>query len=139
MVLERIRPHVRAATEHTDDPAQHAAVVDLLVLALYSDEAIDTAELDALDAFDAAHADWDEGPFSVEQYLPVATAKVRAALDREGGAAELMADAASRIGSAALRAATIGYCEEILRVDGLTVEEGEFLQGVRRALASPVG
>jgi len=97
MLLDRIHLHFKKATEHTDDPDQHAAVVEVLVLAVLSDHAVDASELDALDEFDANHADWDEGPFSIQQYLPVATARFVQQMDEEGGADRLLKDAVSRI------------------------------------------
>jgi hypothetical protein len=137
MLLDRIHLHFKKPTEHTDDPDQHAAVVEVLVLAVLSDHAVDASELDALDEFDANHADWDEGPFSIQQYLPVATARVRSAMDEEGGADRLLKDAVSRITSPSLREATVGYCEGILRIDGLTDDEREFLSQATRQLSFP--
>jgi hypothetical protein len=137
MLLDRIHPHFKKATEHTNDAAEHAAVVELLVLAVFSDKSVDVSELDALDSFDASHADWDEGPFSIQQYLPTATAKVRSALDEPGGGDVLLKDAISRITSPSLREAAVGYCEEILRVDGITDDEREFLRQATRQLSFP--
>jgi hypothetical protein len=110
MLLDRIHPHFKKATEHTDDAAQHAAVVEVLVLAVFADQSVDVSELDALDSFDASHADWDEGPFSIQQ---------------------------SRIASPSLREATVSYCEEILRVDGITDKERDFLRQATRQLSFP--
>lgn len=137
MLLHRIHPHFKKATAHTDDPDQHAAVVELLVLAVLADHTVDVSELDALDKFDADHADWDEGPFSIQQYLSVATAKVRSAMDEDGGADRLLKDSVSRITSPSLREASIGYCEEILRIDGLTDDGREFLRQATRQLSFP--
>jgi hypothetical protein len=137
MLLDRIHPHFKKATEHTDDPSQHAAVVELLVLAVFADQSVDVSELEALDNFDASHADWDEGPFSIQQYLSTATNKVRSALDEEGGADRLLTDAISRITSPSLREAAVGYCEEILRVDGIKDDERDFLRRATRQLSFP--
>jgi hypothetical protein len=137
MLLDRIHPHFKKATAHTDDPDQHAAVVELLVLAVLADHTVDVSELDALDKFDGDHADWDEGPFSIQQYLPIATAKVRSAMDEAGGADRLLKDSVSRITSPALREDSVGYCEEILRIDGLTDDEREFLRQATRQLSFP--
>jgi hypothetical protein len=139
MVLDRIHPHFKKATEHTDDPAQHAAVVEVLVLAVFADQSVDTSELDALDEFDASHADWDDGPFSIQQYLSTATAKVRYAMDEEGGTDSLLKDATSRITSPSLRQAVPGYLQEILSVDGITDAEREFLRQATRQLSFPAG
>jgi hypothetical protein len=140
MAVEHIHPHFRKARTHTDDPDQHAAVVELLVLTVFADPTVDLAELDALDAFDASHADWDDGPFSIQQYLPTATAAVRAALDQPDGRDRLLADISIRITTPALRDATVGYCEDLVAVDGTTDQEREFLRQVRRALANwPTG
>jgi hypothetical protein len=136
VALTRLHPHFKKAAGHSEDPAQHAAVVELLILAVYAGKTVDVRELEALDEFDASHADWDAGPFSIQQYLAPATAKVRGALDEPDGADRLLADAASRITTPALRDATLHSCEELLRIDGMTDDEREFFAQASRALSN---
>jgi hypothetical protein len=58
-------------------------------------------------------------------------------MDEEGGADRLLKDAVSRITSPSLREATVSYCEGILRIDGLTDDEREFLSRATRQLSFP--
>ena len=135
MALDQIRRNFKRATDHTQDREQHAAVVELLILAVYADKTVDVAELDALDQFDAAHADWDDEAFSIQEYLGPATAKVRSALDA-GESTKLLVEIAARITSPELREAAVGYCADILHLDGVTEQESGFMDAVRRALSN---
>jgi len=137
MAMVRILRHLKRATDHTDDREQHAAIVELLLLAVYADKTVDIQELDALDKFDASHADWDDEAFSVQEYFGPATAKVRAALDNDGSKA-LLDDISNRITSPELRKAAIGYCEEVVGIDGVTEDESDFMKTIRRVL-DPTG
>jgi hypothetical protein len=91
--------------------------------------------LDAFDIFDQKHEDWDGGAFSVQEYLPVAVAKARKALDETGGVNKALTDAASRITHPPARAEAIKICESLADIDGRDTSEVEFLKLVRRALA----
>jgi hypothetical protein len=138
MALDRILTHFQRAAAHTGDREQHGAVVELLVLAVYADKTVKVEELEALDDFDASHPDWDEKAFSIQEYLGPATAKVRAALEQNGSEA-LLCDIATRITSPELRKAAIGYCEDIVGIDGVTDAENVFLTTLRRVLSNPAG
>jgi hypothetical protein len=138
MAMDRILRHFKRAADHTDDRQQHAAIVELLVLAVYADKTVDVSELEALDKFDASHADWDDQAFSIQEYLGPATAKVRAAIDEDGSQA-LLEDIGGRITSPELREAAIGYCEDIVGIDGVTDEESEFVKRVRQMLSTGDG
>jgi hypothetical protein len=134
--MDRLRSLFQRASSHTDDVAEHQAVVDLLVLAVYADHTVGQLELAALETFEDHAQDWDEGGFSVHQYLPVSIAKARDALDVEGGVTSLMAVAASQITTPVLRAEAVAYCEMITQVDGtVTTAENEFLAALHRMLS----
>jgi hypothetical protein len=103
LLIERIHELVHHTADSVGEVEAHKAVIELLVLTVYADDRISTDELEALERFDDEHSDWDAGPFSVQQYLPVAVAKVRNAIAESGGADALIADAASRIHDPSMR------------------------------------
>ena len=135
MIVDRLHELAAHFSHHTEDVVEHQAVVDLLVLTAYCDHRIDQGELDALDAFDADHANWDEGAFSVQQYLPVAVAKVLSALDAPDGSTHLLAEAAGKITTTSLRAEAISACRSLASADGLDSDDVQFLKQLQDALA----
>jgi hypothetical protein len=132
--VDRLHHLAGRARPHTDDVAEHQAEIDLLVLTAYSDHRISQAELDALEALDEEHRDWDDGAFSARQYLPVAVAKVRAALEADDGVARLLADAASRIATPAGRQEALEACRVLAAADGAGEADTQFLASLQTAL-----
>jgi hypothetical protein len=120
---------------HSDEVGEHEAAVDLLVLTAYSDHRVNQAELDALDRFDVDHTDWDAGAFNVSEYLPSAIAKVRTALDQDGGADRLLATSAARLSTAAVKEETVKACQDLASTAGSEAAESDFAERVRQALA----
>jgi len=108
--------------------------VDLLVLTAFSDHRLSQGELEALDRLDSEHTDWDQGAFNVNQYVPVAMAKVRAALDHPEGAEQLLAESVARITTPEIRAQTARACLD-LAAEGALAPEAEFARRVGEALA----
>ncbi|HTX00967.1 MAG TPA: hypothetical protein VMD59_19450 [Acidimicrobiales bacterium] len=134
MLPHRIHELAYRALAGSSEVSEHQAVVELLVLTAYSDKAISTDELDALEEFDVEHAGWDEGSFSVQQYLPVAVAKVRRALDEAGGADRVLTDAASRINEASVRAEAVKACNELAELGGVDPTESAVISKIEGAL-----
>ncbi len=134
MPLARFHDTLKRARSHTDDTAEHAAVIDLLVLTVYADRRVAQGELDALEQFDVDHADWDEKAFSILQYLPTAIAGVRNLRTPEDSD-RFLVDAASRIVTPSLRAATVGYCRAMAEAGGSTEAESALVARIGEALA----
>ncbi len=134
MLIERIHELSRHAAHGTRAVPAHQAVVDLLVLTAYADGRISTDELDALERFDRQHADWDTTSFSVQQYLPIAVAKVRGLIGQPRGADELIVDAASRLGDAAARADAVHACTALAGLGGLAASESAVLSRIEGEL-----
>ncbi len=139
VVLDHFRQLSSRLAQHAGTPREHAAVVDLLVLTVYSDRRITQGEIDALEQFDVEHSDWDSGVFSVQQYLPEAVAKVRSALDVPGGADRLLGEAAAALSDAEVRAFAVDACRAVASAGGAAPAEEEFVERVRSALASGGG
>jgi len=133
-MLEWLREKVEKVGTHTTDVAEHEAFVELLVAAVYADHRVTQSELDAIEDFDASHADWDAHGFSVGQYFGPAAAKVRRA-QADGVIPLLVIEVSSRLSGLAIRDAAVAACEELLRYDGMTPEEQVFLDQVAAALA----
>jgi hypothetical protein len=124
-LLDRFRRHTTDLPEASAD--EHQAVVELLVLAAYADDAVTDAEFEELAQFDAGHVKWDEQEFSVLQHLPVAIAKARKG--------QTVSDLAGRLSTPAIRAEAAQAFASLLTVDGMAKAESDFLYEVQRALA----
>jgi hypothetical protein len=135
-MFEHLRHHTDRATGHTDDVAQHEAFLELLVLAMYADRKVSQQELDALEAFEAEHGDWEDGAFAIGQYLGVAVSKVRTAIASGGATDELLAEIGRRITTPALRQEACDACAALIRADGDTGAETDLLGRVRAVLGS---
>ena len=139
-MLERLHSQFSNVKQHTDEVAEHKAVVDLLVLTAFSDRRITQQELDQLKNFDANHVSWDAGSFSVTQYLPRAIAKVRAALDNTDSRDRLLSDTVSRLTTPAARQEAVTACTALVDADRRSIDhqsqqETDFLAKVRAALS----
>ncbi|HTW10707.1 MAG TPA: hypothetical protein VME46_24615 [Acidimicrobiales bacterium] len=136
MNINRLHQLAAPLAAQAAEVAEHQAAIDLLVLTAYCDRRISQEELDALQSFDSSHSDWDSGAFSVQQYLPIAAAKVRSVLDSYDGADRLLASAAAAIASPGLRAETSNACAELCASDGVVASEAAFLGRVNEALST---
>lgn len=135
MFTDRLAAVLGRATKSGADADQHAAVVELLLVTVLADQTVSEEELQGLDTFDREHQDWDEGPFSVTQYVGPALAKVRAAMESPGGVDDLIREAAARIREPGLRSATPEYCEQLAYLDGPAPAEQTVLAKIRSQLS----
>jgi hypothetical protein len=136
VTIDRLHDLAAPFSVHSSDVDEHQAAIDLLVLTAYCDHRITQDELDALEQFDIDHTTWDEGGFSVQQYLPSAMAKVRSALDKPDGAERLLTESAAVIKSTALKEETASACAALAESGGLDEAETDFVGRVRHALAT---
>jgi hypothetical protein len=135
MLAERLHHLLHHASREAVSTTEHEAIVELLVLTAFSDHRISQDELDALEIFDLEHSEWDSGAFSVHQYVPVAMAKVRRALDSDGGADELLGDAAVRLSTPESRTEAVEACRALATTDGSDPSEVAFVIRLAAALA----
>ncbi len=131
--LDRLRDMSKAATVHSANTTEHEAVVDLVVAAAYADGRITERELAALEKLDLDHTHWDDGGFSVVQYLPVAISKARAVGDSTVD--EFLADVSRRISTEPLRVEALRYCMAEVAGGGVSADESAFIARARRALS----
>ena len=131
--LDRLHEKSAAAAQHTVDATEHEAVVDLVVAAAYADGRITEKELAALEKLDLDHTGWDDGVFSVIQYLPVAISKARGVSD--SSIDEFLDDVSRRIATKPLRTEALRYCLAEIADGGVSADESAFIAKARRALS----
>lgn len=124
-LLNRFQAH--AAALPAASVGEHQAVVELLALAAYADDAVTDAEFDELAKFDSSHTSWDDAAFSILQHLPVAIAHARSGSATVAGLAE-------QITTPALRREAVAAITQLLAADGVNASESAFLTEVRRTL-----
>lgn len=132
-MLERLRHHAQRVPRVTEDASEHQAFIELLVAAIYVDHRVTQEELDAIEAFDADHADWESGAFTIGQYFGPAAAKVRR-MREDGLLSMLVIDISARLLGDRVRDEAVDACAALLASDGVTAEEEEFLEMVTAAL-----
>jgi hypothetical protein len=137
MTIDRLHDLAAPFSVHSSDVDEHQAAIDLLVLTAFCDHRITQDELDALEQFDVDHTTWDEGGFSVQQYLPSAMAKVRSALDKPDGADRLLKESAAAIKTATLKEETVSACAALAASGGVDEAETDFVGRVRASLGAP--
>jgi hypothetical protein len=121
------RFQTQAATLPVASVGEHEAVVELLALAAYVDDAVTDAEFEELATFDSSHVSWDDAAFSILQHLPVAIAHARSG-------SSTVAALAERITTPTLRQEAVAAVRRLLAADGVSAEESAFLTEVRQAL-----
>ncbi|MEA2497033.1 MAG: hypothetical protein QOJ29_4944 [Thermoleophilaceae bacterium] len=124
-LLNRFVTHT--ATLPDASVSEHQAVVELLALAAYADDAVTDEEFEELAVFDSSHTSWDAAEFSILQHLPVAIAHARYGTST-------VTQLAERITIPALRKEAPAAVRRLLAVDGVTADESTFLAEARRAL-----
>jgi uncharacterized tellurite resistance protein B-like protein len=124
--LERTREAGASQTERE-------AVIDLLVMTMYADRFIDTAENDAIERV-AERIDGDAS-LPLGQYLNASIARVRATLDDENSQRRLLEDIGERLDTDRMRTLAYQAGRAVARADGeMADEEEQFLSSVRAVL-----
>jgi tellurite resistance protein len=134
VLTERLHELASQALRSSKEVPEHQAVVELLVLMAYADGNVSTDELEALDSFDASHAGWDKGAFSIQQYLPIAVAEVRRASAEPDGADRLMRAACERIVDPDVRREAVDACGAVAAIGGVDPSESALLARIEQSL-----
>jgi uncharacterized tellurite resistance protein B-like protein len=100
---------------HATATREHEAALELLILVMLADGHISSAEIDAIREV-SEQSGWESETFSFDQYVGVATARVRSAL-AEDRAQLLLEDIEQRITSTVLRQSLFSAAREIAGVD----------------------
>lgn len=94
---------------------EHEAALELLLLVMMADHHISEAEIDQIREI-SVDSGWDSETFSFEQYVGIATARVRTAIE-EHAVEELIDDIDGRVTNGVLRAALFSAARDVAGVD----------------------
>ena len=125
--LERQLERTREAGASQEE---REAVIDLLVMTMYADRFIDTAENDAIERV-ADEIDGDPS-LPLGQYVNASIARVRATLDDEHSQHRLLEDIDARLGTDRMRELAYQASRAVAHADDeMADEEEQFLSSVR--------
>lgn len=109
---------------------EREAVIDLLVMTMYADRFVDTAENDAIERVASAIGGDDSLPLA--QYVNASIAKVRETLDDEERQRALLEDVSERLGTDRMRGLAYQASRAVAEADDeMADEEEQFLSSVR--------
>jgi hypothetical protein len=112
--------------------SQTEALVDLLLLGIYSDNLISLAESDFIDQ-ESEQLPWESG-ISFGGYLQRVIPKVRAVKGNPEKESEFLLDVAARLGDSEAKQRALDELTALLASDGLVQLEATFVEQVKTAL-----
>lgn len=118
----------RASSDGLAQP-QREAIVDLLVLSMYIDNALSLSEEAVMDDHISAFS-WEENS-DVEDYVDRTVARARNIKSSPSATAELLESISERLDDYEKRLNAADLCERLLAADGKVEQEKAFLQQVR--------
>lgn len=129
-LIDTLSNQLRKTRKATTSTEEQEAVIDLLVMTMYADRFIDTAENDAIEHV-AEEIDGD-APLPLTQYLNPSIAKVRRTTGDEVKQRALLEDISERLGTDRMRTLAYQAGRAVARADGeMADEEEHFLSSVR--------
>lgn len=129
-MLDHIRSLFKRIGSAADEQSQREAMVDLLVWTMYADNILTLPENDRIDQV-TEEMSWSS-PMPPQQYVNVAIAKVRDAIDDPEEGEAFLNDISDRLGSAKMRMHAYEACRDLAKADGEVVDkEMHFLSTVR--------
>lgn len=139
-MIDYISKWFSAFTDTEDTPSrdgleqgQREAIIDLLLLAMHSDNHLAISEKEVLEDQIGAF-DWRSGS-SVEIYVEEATARVREADETDEGRAGLFTELAERLGTEDAKVFALDLCKKLFQADAdVDMEEISFLSELRKAM-----
>jgi uncharacterized tellurite resistance protein B-like protein len=130
----RLADLYRSVAVHATATREHEAALELLILVMVADGHISTAEIDAIRQV-TEDSGWENETFSFDQYVGVATAKVRDA--RTAGTTQLLLeDIDRRVTSTVLRQSLFSAARDIAGVDHVVDDAEASLLGQVAAMFS---
>ena len=114
---------------------QREAIIDLLLLAIYSDSHISLTEEEALERA-IAEQGW-ESDYPKDLYLAQASARVRAAAETEETVKAKIKECAAHFTTPPAQAAAYSVVHSVLSADGLAEPEQLFLSKLNKAFPVP--
>jgi hypothetical protein len=137
-MIEELRNIYGRVSVHATADAEHAAVLDLLLLVAFADHRLRPDELDEINTLVDDHG-WESSTFSLSQYFGEGVAKVRSAMDAEGdgdGVERLLTDIDNRINNTVLRREISAMARDVADADhNRSVQESGLLDKIRRRFA----
>lgn len=129
-MLDHIRSLFKRIGSAADEQSQREAMVDLLVWTMYADNVLTLPENDHIDHV-AGEMTWHSAT-RPQQYVNIAVAKVRDALDDSAKADAFLDDISERLGSDKMRMHAFEACRDLARADGeLADAERHFLGTIK--------
>lgn len=129
-MLDHIRSLFKRIGSAADEQSQREAMVDLLVWTMYADNVLTLPENDRIDQV-TEEMSWSS-PMPPQQYVNIAIAKVRDAIDDPEQGETLMNDISDRLGSSKMRMHAYEACRDLAKADGEVADkEMRFLGTVK--------
>ncbi|MEN9216897.1 MAG: hypothetical protein Q6K90_06205 [Gloeomargarita sp. HHBFW_bins_162] len=130
-MLQRLKALLKKDPQPSAQP-QREALVDLLLLGMYTDNLLSVAEADLLDEklFDLP---WESGQ-ALSIYLQVTMPKIRMAYENLPIRLQLLQSIRDRLPTVESRQDAYRKLQEFLAIDGVAAGEQEFLTQVRTVL-----
>ncbi|WP_071453682.1 hypothetical protein [Gloeomargarita lithophora] len=135
-MIERFKAFLQKDPQPAVQP-QREALVDLLLLGMYTDNLLSVAEADLLEAklFDLP---WESGQ-ALSIYLQANMPKIRMAYENPPNRLQLLQSIRDRLPTPAVRLDAYQKLQEFLAIDGVAGGEQEFLTQVRTVLGVGMG
>lgn len=129
-LTETLKSQLERTHEASASQKEREAVIDLLVMTMYADRFIASAENDAIERV-AEQIDGD-APLPLAQYLNASIAKVRETLGDKEQHHALLRDISERLGTDRMRTLAYQASRAVARADDeMADEEEQFLNTVR--------
>ncbi len=132
-MFERFQAFLRKTPPPAEQP-QREALVDLLLLGMYTDGVLSVAEADRLQE-KLADLPWESGQ-ALSIYLQVNMPKIRMAYENLPNRLQLLQSIRDRLATPQARQDACQKLQEFLAVDGVAGGEQEFLTQVRTVLGT---
>jgi len=133
-MLERFKKLLRKDLHKPAVQPQREALVDLLLLGMYTDHVLSVAEGDLL-AAKLEDLPWESGQ-ALSIYLQVNMPKIRMAYEHLPNRLQLLQSIRDRLPTPETRQDAYQKLQEFLAVDGVANDEQEFLTQVRTVLGT---
>jgi hypothetical protein len=129
-LTDTLKSQLKRTREAGASQEEREAVIDLLVMTMYADRFIDTAENDAIERV-AEEIDGDAS-LPLAQYVNASIAKVRETLDDDERRRALLEDVNERLGTDRMRGLAYQASRAVATADDeMADEEEQFLSSVR--------
>lgn len=132
-MLTKIQSFLGVIAKPESQQIEREAIIELMLMTMYIDKSLKLSEDEVLNKY-LSGISW-ESPFSIQQFLGLATAKVRNALADKDKMKAFLEDINSKFTSSTIKQQAFEICGELAIADGnLTQSEREFLDAMGQIL-----